>query len=103
MVTCNDIFYLIVRDKKIEASTAINMSINPEIKPGLIFSNRAFWHKIVQKDKSYLCIQSALSESGSGAALSQYYIIEDAFDQNSIPTPYYYFFAKDIIPITSSR
>ena len=103
MVTCNDIFYLIINDQKIKASTAINMSVNPEIKPGYVFSNRALWHKIDRNEKSYLCIQSALTESGSGSAHTQYYIIENAFDPKAIPALYYYFFAKDIIPITSEH
>lgn len=103
MVTCNDIFYLIINDQKIQASTAVNMSVNPEITPGYIFSNRALWHKIDQNNKSYLCIQSALTESGTGSALSQYYIIENAFDSAVIPVLYYYFFEKNIAPITSEH
>ena len=103
MLTCGDVFYLIINDQKIKASTAINMSVNPEIKPGFIFSNRALWHKIDQDNKSYLCIQSAITESGVGAAYSQYYIIENAFKENTVPIVYYYFFNKDIIPITSEH
>lgn len=102
-VTCNDTFYLIINDKKIKLDTAINMSINPEIKPGYPFSIRSFWTKIDQNNKSYLCIQSALAESGTGSALSQYYIIENAFDSAAIPVVYYYFFEKDIVPITSEH
>lgn len=101
MVTCNDIFYLIINDKKIKASTAINMSVNPEIEPGYIFTNRAMWHKIDQNNESYLCIQAALTESGAGSAFSQYYIIENAFNSNVVPSVYYYFFEKNIMPITS--
>lgn len=103
MVTCNDIFYLIINDQKVQANTAINMSVNPEIKPGNIFTNRAMWHKIDQNDTSYLCIQAALTESGIGAAYSQYYIIENAFNTNTAPSVYFYFFEKDIIPITSKH
>ena len=52
---------------------------------------------------TYLCILAPLSESGVGAALSQYYIIENAFNTNAVPSVYYYFFDKDIIPITSAH
>ena len=103
MVTCNDIFYLIINDQKIQASTVINMSINPEIPPGFIFTNRAMWHKIDLNNKSYLCIQAALTESGTGSWMRQYYIAENAFEPQATPTVYYYFFEKDIIPITSKH
>jgi len=103
MVTCNDIFYLIINDQKIQASSAINMSINPEITPGNIFTNRAVWFKIDQNNKSYLCIQAALTESGTGSGLGQYYIAENAFEPQAVPSVYYYFFDKDIIPITSKH
>ena len=103
MVTCGDVFYLIIKDQKIRADNSINMSINPEIQPGLIFSNRAFWTKIDQDNKSYLCIDAALTESGTGSHLSQYYIVDNAFDPKEAPVVYYYFFEKNIIPITSEH
>lgn len=102
-VTCDDTLYLIVNDKKIKLNTAINKSINPEIKPGLPIFITSEWYKIDQDNQSYLCIQSALSESGSGSSLSQYYIVENAFALNAPPIIYYYFFNKDIIPITSEH
>jgi len=102
-VTCNDVFYLIINGKKIKLDNAINKSVNPEIKPGLPFSIRALWNKIDQNGESYLCIEDSLSESGVGAAHNQYYIIENAFEENSVPIIYYYFFYKDIIPITSEH
>ena len=101
MVTCNDIFYIIINNKKLKASAAINMSINPEIQPGDIFSNRASWYKIDQDNKSYLCIFSSLSEQGAGSSRNQYYIAENAFTDAKKPILYYYFFDKDIMPITS--
>jgi hypothetical protein len=103
MVTCNDEFYLIINDQKIKADTAINRSINPEIKPGWIFTNRARWYRIDQGDQSYLCIQAAITESGIGAKDSQYYMIENAFEKNAVPVMYYYFFDKNLIPITSEH
>ena len=102
-VTCKNIFYLIINDKKIKLDTAINKSVNPEIKPGSTFTDRSEWYKIDQDNKSYLCIQSALSESGPGSSLSQYYVVENAFDLKAPPIVYYYFFNKDITPITSEH
>lgn len=100
MVTCKNDFYLIFNDQKIQASRAINKSVNPEIKPGIIFSNCALWHKINQNTKSYLCIQAALTESGTGSSLTQYYLVENAFIPRTVAAVYYYFFEKNIMPIT---
>lgn len=66
-------------------------------------SDRAGWYKIDKENKSYLCIKSALIESGDGSSLSQYYIAEHAFDNNVSPVVYYYFFNKDIIPTDSEH
>jgi hypothetical protein len=102
-VTCDNTLYLIVNNKKIKLNTAINKSINPEIRPGFPIFITSEWYKIDDDNKSYLCIQSALSESGPGSSLSQYYIVENAFDLKASPIVYYYFFNKDITPITSDH
>ena len=99
--SCSDKFYLVIRDLKIDPAIAENLSINPEIKPGFIFSNRASWSKIDQDNKSYLCIRAALTDSGVGSACNQYYIVENAFTDNKKPILYYHFYEKDIMPITS--
>ena len=77
------------------------MSINPEIKPGVEFTNRALWYKINQDNNNYLCIRAPLAEQGIGATFEQYYIVENAFDLNSTPEIYFYFLDKDVVPITS--
>ena len=68
--TCNDTFYLIIKDTKIKLDSIINKSVNPEIKPDAPISDRAGWYKIDKENKSYLCIQSALTESGDGSSLT---------------------------------
>jgi hypothetical protein len=98
---CNHKFYLIINDKKIDPKLATNMSINPEIKPGTFFTPRALWYKIDQDTQSYLCIFAPLAEQGVGASYNQYYIVENAFDANLNPVLYFYFFDKNIAPITS--
>ena len=103
IVSCDNDFYLIINDQKIRADSAINRSINPEIKPGFAFTSHAMWHKITQGNQSYLCIQSGITGAGIGAGDSQYYIIENAFEKNAVPVVYYYFFDKNIIPITSEH
>lgn len=98
-VRCNDKFYLIIRDKKIDPAKAENNSINPQIKPGVEFSIRSLWYKIGFENKEYLCIYAPLSEQGAGASRNQYYIIENAFDARLDPKLYFYFFDKDIAPV----
>ena len=101
LVTCQGTFYFIINNKKIKLKEAVNMSINPEIKPGNRLTNRSTWTKIDFDNHPYLCVEDSLSDSGVGAAHSQYYIIENAFDATLTPESYFYFFDKNIAPITS--
>lgn len=100
-LNCNNKFYLLVNDKKIDPSLAKNMSINPEIKPGDEFTIRSIWYKIDFEKKEYICILAPLSEAGVGSSSKQFYIIEQAFDPKKNPELYFYFFDKNIVPITS--
>ena len=95
IVTCNDKFYLIIRDKKIDPEKAVNKSVNSHIRPGFEFTGKASWYKIGFDNKEYLCIYAPISEQGIGAAYSQHYIIENAFDTKLAPKVYFYFFDKD--------
>ena len=98
---CNDKFYVIINDKKIDPELAENRSINPEIMPGVEFTTRSLWYKIGFENKEYLCILAPLAEQGVGSAHNQYYIIENAFDNKLQPKLYFYFLDKNIAPITS--
>jgi len=98
---CNQKFYLVINDKKINPELAENMSINPEIKPGTFFTPRALWYKIDIEEQSYLCIFAPIAEQGVGASYNQYYIIENAFNVDLKPKLYFYFLDKNITPITS--
>lgn len=100
-LTCDDHFYLLINDKKIDPRLATNMSINPEIQPGVEFTTRALWYKIDFESKEYLCVLAPLSEQGVGSSHNQYYIIEHPFESNLNPKLYFYFFDKNIAPITS--
>ncbi|HHU0129181.1 TPA: hypothetical protein ACT9LZ_003182, partial [Legionella pneumophila] len=60
------------------------------------------WSKIVFDNNEYLCVDVELSQSGEGADVSQYYIVENAFN-TSIPVLHYYFFNKDTMPITNAN
>ncbi len=97
-LTCQNKFFLIINDKKIDPKTAENMSINPLIKAGEAFTKRALWYKFDYLDQSYLCILAPLAEQGIGSAHNQYYLIENAFDKHLTPKLYFYFLDKDIAP-----
>jgi hypothetical protein len=99
--SCNDKDYLVIAEKKLFLDTSINISVNSEIKPEVLYPHLSSWIKVDYNAQSYLCIAGSLSQSGSGANTPQYYIIENAFIENVAPIAYYYFFDKDIVPITS--
>ena len=101
-ISCNDKDYLIISGKKLLLDTSVNMSINPEIKPEILYPHLSSWMKLDYESQSYLCIAGPLSQSGSGANTPQYMIIENAFNKMD-PVGYYYFFDKDIVPITSKN
>tara|TARA_Y100001968_G_C19451616_1_gene769078 strand:- start:7621 stop:8145 length:525 start_codon:yes stop_codon:yes gene_type:complete len=100
VLTCNENFYFIINDRKVNPRHAQNYSINPEIKPGVEFTS-SIWYRIEYKKRAYLCIFSSLSEHGVGAAYNQYYLVENAFSSDINPKLYYYFFDKNIVPIDS--
>jgi hypothetical protein len=100
-LTCQDKFYLVINDRKIDPALAENYSINPEIKPGTFFTPRAIWYKIDFENKEYVCIFAPLAEQGIGGAYNQYYIVNNAFDNTLTPQLNFYFFDKNIAPITS--
>jgi len=100
-LTCDDKFYFIINDKKLDPELADNFSINPEIKPGVEFTTRASWYKIDYENIEYLCIRAPLAEQGIGGAYNQYYIVENAFANKLTPELYFYFLDKNIAPITS--
>lgn len=102
-VICADISYLVVNEHKINLQNAENRSVNPEIKPGMLYPTDTSWSKIDFKNQSYLCLNGPISRSGTGSNIGQYYIIENAFDKNITPIIYYYFFNKEITPITSEH
>lgn len=95
---CNDEFYLILNDQKVNPRLAKNRSVNPNVKPGLEFTIRSLWYKIVYKKQSYLCILAPLSENGYAASYSQYYIVKNAFNDKEKPELYFYFLDVVVAP-----
>lgn len=102
-VMCKNKRYLIIAKQQISLETAENLSTNPEIKPGLLYPDDSSWLKIDFNHESFLCINGPISRSGTGSSVGQYYIVENAFEKTKTPKIYYYFFNKDIIPITSEH
>lgn len=96
-LTCYGKPWLIIADKRIPLESAINLSINPAIKPDTPLIQTAPWWRIDKADRSYLCIISPLSENGDAANLFQYFLVEDAFDRDKDTyTIYFYFFNKSV-------
>ena len=101
-IICNDENYLILKSSRINLNTAQNHSVNPSYTPGADIAPTSDWLKIVFNNHEYLCISVPLSPSGDGANVSQYYIVENAFN-SSKPILHYYFFNRDIMPMTSTN
>ncbi|KTC66250.1 Uncharacterised protein (plasmid) [Legionella adelaidensis] len=94
--TCNNKPYLIIANRKFSTESAKNYSMNPSIKPDIPIISHPLWYRIDKGDKSYLCLLSPLSDTGSAANSWQYYLVEDAFDVSKTDYPiYYYFFDKN--------
>lgn len=95
--TCDNKAYLIIANRKFSTESAQNYSMNPSVKPDIPIISHPLWYRIDKGDKSYLCLLSPLSDTGSAANSWQYYIVEDAFEVGK--TEYsisYYFFDKNV-------
>lgn len=98
--SCNEKDYLLISDQKYFIESSINRSVNPEVKPTLFYPHLSKWMRIDDDTQSYLCIASPLSQSGVGANERQYFIVENAFKPTEKPVIYYYFFTKNVYPVT---
>jgi hypothetical protein len=101
-IICNNENYLILKSTRINLNTAQNHSVNPSVTPGADIAPGSSWAKIAFNNNEYLCIDTALSPSGNGDNVSQYYIVENAYN-SSTPIIHYYFFNRDIMPMTSTN
>jgi len=98
-ITCNEETSLIIKGNRYNLSSSINSSVNPSITPQGDISPMSNWWKIDFSNISYVCIDAPLSPSGDGANIHQYYIVENAYNINT-PIINYYFFDKNIMPLT---
>jgi hypothetical protein len=99
---CDDGQYFVAGNRKIKFENSVNKSSVVEIVPRRL-TTVASWYKIQFKNKSYICMESALGENGWAAAVSQYYFVENAFDNNSPLQVYFYFFDKKFIDKVRNR
>lgn len=99
-ISCDTTSYLIINSTRLDLNNAENYSVNPSIKPKHKIPYTAQWSKIEFNSNAYLCLEMSLSDSGVGAGISQYYIVENAYNTNP-PIVYFYFFDKDIMPVSS--
>jgi hypothetical protein len=101
-VTCNNEPYVFFDSQKIKLSTTENLSINPTVKPDdLPLPITTDWWKVDKNGVSFACILTPLTDSGVGAGRLKYYIIENAFDEKGEKKMYFYFFDRDVMPLTS--
>lgn len=98
-ISCANTSYIIINSTRLNLNNAVNNSINPAIKPKHRIPYTGNWSKIEFNNNAYLCLEMALSDSGVGAGIYQYYILENAFNSNT-PIVYFYFFNKDVMPTT---
>ncbi|ABQ56101.1 hypothetical protein G5T09_04015 [Legionella pneumophila serogroup 1] len=95
-VVCDDKSYFIINNKKISTESAKNLSMNESVKPNIPIHYTSMWWKIEDGDKSWLCVVSPLSDTGSAANSLQYYLIENAFESPKNLALYFYFFDKNV-------
>lgn len=94
--------YFVRSGSRTKLSDAINHSNHSIAEPGYI-NNVMTIAKITFNKKDYLCISGPLSQSGKFAAVSEYYIVENAFDNDKKIQLHYYFFDKEFVEMTRIR
>ena len=99
---CGSQKYFLAGKRKVNLGLSINHSLSFEIAPYGVL-NASHWSLISYNNKNYICISSAVGENGWAAAISQYYLIENAFDDNQPLTAYFYFFDKKFIEKVRAR
>ncbi|MDX1838860.1 hypothetical protein DIZ81_13960 [Legionella taurinensis] len=99
-ITCNNEGYLIINSNRIKLTSAANFSVNPAVKPDTPLLLTAQYWKITKENESYLCVASAIDQSGSRSGSAQYYIAENAFNSDPVSL-YFYYFDRESLPLTS--
>ncbi len=98
---CGDNFNFIIRDKLFDAKKAENFSVNYHFSGGYPVVNGSYWYRITKDKESYICVYSALSESGKGASKLHYYFFENAFSETEPVKAYYYYFGNNTFDTAS--
>lgn len=75
--------------------------MNPCLTPSADITPDSDWSKIIFNEIEFLCVSTPLSPSGEGANISQYYIVENAYNTLK-PIIHYYFFNQVIMPISNT-
>ncbi|KTD49111.1 hypothetical protein Lrub_1462 [Legionella rubrilucens] len=91
-----------VKGNRYDLDTAVNHSVNPAITPDGDILPLSYWWKIEFNNNDYLCINTPLSPSGHGANIMQHYIVENVSNA-ATPIIYFYFFDKEVMPITTTN
>ncbi|MDX1837301.1 hypothetical protein [Legionella taurinensis] len=101
-ITCNDKTSLIVKGKRYDLDTAVNHSVNPAITPDGDILPLSYWWTIEFNNNDFLCINTPLSPSGHGANVMQHYIVENV-SNTATPVIHFYFFNKEVMPVTTTN
>lgn len=99
---CDSKEYFLANKRRFSLEKSISHSLSPEIEPyGVGYHSQ--WYLITYKNKKYICMSSGVGENGWAAAATQYYVVENAFDEHLPLKAYFYFFDKEFIDIVRAR
>lgn len=99
---CGSQEYFLSGNRKFNLEHSINNSLSLEIEPyGVV--NISNWYLISYSNINYICMTSPVGPNGWSAATSQYYLIENAFDDTQPLKAYFYFFDKKFIDKVRAR
>ncbi|HHT9167042.1 MULTISPECIES: hypothetical protein [Legionella] len=99
---CNGTEYFLAGNRRFSLEESIVHSLSPEIKAyGANYHSE--WYLITFENVKYICMASVLGDNGWAAATTQYYLIENAFNDDLPLKSYFYFFDKKFIDIVRAR
>ena len=93
---CGDKIYFLTGNRKFDLKKSINHSLDISIEPnGVLYISN--WYLIQYGNKNYICMASALGPNGWAAAVGQYYVVENGFEENKPLRIYFIFLIKNLL------
>lgn len=99
---CGSKKYFLAGSRRVSLETSKVHSLSAEIEPYGV-NYHSDWSIITSQNIKYICMSSALGDNGWAAAVSQYYLIENAFNDDLPLKSYFYFFDNKFIDIVRAR